>query len=75
MIDLRIVRFRAYELGIIAEPPPCQLQEGKGSTGCWCYLEPAAKRNSAGTLQSRSCPPRPQDVPSPVVVNVSWDET
>jgi hypothetical protein len=72
-MDLRLVRFRAWELGIIAEPPPCQLHDDRGATGCWCFLEPAAKRNSSGILISHSCPARPT-ITNPTIVVVGWDD-
>lgn len=74
-MDLRVVRFRAYELGFVKEPPSCNSREGKPTLECWCYLEPLAKRNKEGGILAHPCPTN--NTPTEVehtTVNVSWNE-
>jgi len=75
-MDLRMVRFRAWELGLIASPPPCQQRDGSGraAAGCWCFLEPAATRRSDGTIMPRKCPPYEKAPPEHVTESVGWGE-
>lgn len=73
-MDLRIVRFRAWQLGVIAEPPPCQQQDGRGTAGCWCFKEPAATRQADGKIRARPCPTNPSDHPPPITVIVGQDD-
>jgi hypothetical protein len=75
-MDLRIVRFFAWQLGAVEDPPPCQLHDGRGSVGCWCFLPPIAKVGKGGGMISRPCPtkpPEPSNAP-PAHVIVGWDE-
>jgi hypothetical protein len=72
-MDLRLVRFRAWQLGFVPSPPPCQGSEGQR---CWCFFEPAATRGANGKLTPHGCPPKPpeEDSKDPVTVIVSLDE-
>ena len=77
-MDLRIVRYRAWQMGILADPPPCQLRETGSAPGCWCLIEPAATvRPEGGGLKPASCPPRETDFSIQPTINVvvEWDET